>query len=53
MCYPLQRFKVFLEQSLPVIAHYAKMGKVRQIDTNRPVNEIYAEVRGYITQLGH
>ena len=49
----MQRFKVFLEQSLPVIAHYSTQGKVRKIDTNRPVTEIYAEVRGYITQLGH
>ena len=43
---------MFLEQSLPVIAHYTMLGKVRKIDTNRPVDDIYAEVRGYISNLG-
>ena len=47
-----QRFKVFLEQSLPVIEHYTRLGKARKIDTNRPVDVIYAEVRGFILGLG-
>ncbi|GAX85059.1 hypothetical protein CEUSTIGMA_g12479.t1 [Chlamydomonas eustigma] len=46
-----KRFKVFLEQSLPVIQHYSALGKVRKIDTNRPVEDIYSEVREYIKQL--
>lgn len=48
-----KRFKVFLEQSLPVIAHYGVLGKVRKIDTDRPVDVIYAEVRSYVAELGN
>ena len=44
--------QVFLEQSLPVIEHYRALGKVHTIDTNRPVDTIYQEVRQVILALG-
>lgn len=46
-----RRFKVFVEQSLPVITHYRDQGKCRTIDTDRPVDVIYAEVRRYVADL--
>lgn len=48
-----KRFRVFLEQSMPVISHYSAIGKAKTIDTNRPVDEIFSEVRSYIVQVGH
>jgi len=46
-----KRFKVFVEQSLPVISYYEKLGKVHRINTNRPVDEIYREVRTIVAGL--
>lgn len=40
-----KRFKVFLDQSLPVISHYASVGKCVRINTDAPVEDIYFEVR--------
>lgn len=40
-----KRFKVFLDQSLPVIDYYEKLGKVHRVNTNRPVHEIYKDVK--------
>ena len=36
---------------MPVIRHYARLGKVRLINANRPVDEVYAELRRWISQL--
>ena len=47
-----KRFIDFHEQSMPVIKHYARLGKVRKINANRPVDEVYAEFRRWISQLG-
>lgn len=46
-----KRFRVFVEQSLPVITHYRSLGKCKTINTDRPVDVIYAEVRKYVTAL--
>ncbi len=41
-----------MEQSLPVIEHYTRLGKARRINTDRPIDDIYKEVKGYVQQLG-
>ena len=46
-----KRFKVFIEQSLPVINHYRALGKCKTINTDRPPEVIYREVRQYVTAL--
>ncbi|KDD72671.1 adenylate kinase [Helicosporidium sp. ATCC 50920] len=40
-----KRFRVFLEQSLPVIQHYDGQSKVRKICADREPEDVYAEVR--------
>lgn len=43
--------QVFVEQSMPVVEHYEKLGKVRRINTDRPIEEIYAEVRSLVAGM--
>ena len=40
-----KRFHVFQESSLPVVAHYDKVGKVARIDADKDADEVYKEVR--------
>jgi UMP-CMP kinase len=40
-----KRFAVFLDQSLPVVAHYEAQGKVARIAADREPDEVYKEVR--------
>lgn len=40
-----KRFRVFLEQSLPVVEYYEKQGKVAKINADREPEEVYKEVR--------
>lgn len=37
--------QVFMDSSLPVIQYYEARGKVRRIDANRPVDQVYADVK--------
>lgn len=37
--------QVFLDQSMPIIEYYEKLGKVRRINADRNPDEIYEEVR--------
>ncbi len=37
--------QVFVESSMPIIEHYEKLGKVRQINADRDPEEIYQQVR--------
>jgi cystathionine beta-lyase/cystathionine gamma-synthase len=46
-----KRFRVFIEQSMPVVELYEKQSKVARINTNRPVDEIYKEVRRLVLEL--
>lgn len=39
------RFKTFSEQSAPVITHYGGHGKVRSINSEHPVDEVYADCK--------
>jgi UMP-CMP kinase len=40
-----KRFRVFLEQSMPVVNFYDKTGRVARINADRPPEEVYKEVR--------
>ena len=48
-----KRFMDFQQQSMAMIRHYARLGKVHEINANRPVDEVYAEFRRCISQLGY
>eukprot|EP00270_Netrium_digitus_P014067 TRINITY_DN4740_c0_g1_i2.p1 TRINITY_DN4740_c0_g1~~TRINITY_DN4740_c0_g1_i2.p1 ORF type:complete len:292 (+),score=26.60 TRINITY_DN4740_c0_g1_i2:25-900(+) len=39
-----KRFKVFLEQSLPVVQHYESRGKVRKVDAAKPKDEVFVSL---------
>lgn len=41
-----KRFKVFLESSLPVVEYYDSRGKVRRIDADKPIDEVFEVVKG-------
>ena len=40
-----KRFAVFRRDSMPVVDHYAALGKVHRVNADRSPDEIYAEVR--------
>ncbi|KAL6767569.1 DAAK1 [Auxenochlorella protothecoides x Auxenochlorella symbiontica] len=46
-----KRFKVFTEQSLPVVEHYEALSKVARIDAHRDPEEVYREVRRLFEEL--
>lgn len=49
-----KRFKVFKEQSMPVINHYEKQGKVARIHAENSPEDVYQEVReAYLKFMGH
>ncbi len=41
----VKRFVTFKEQSMPVINHYAKLGRVRKIDAMRSVDAVFDDVK--------
>ena len=41
----LKRFKVFKEQSIPIVEIFDKVGKVRKINSNLSTNEVYDQVK--------
>lgn len=46
-----KRFKVFEEQSLPVVQHYEKTGRVARINADRDPEDVYREVRRLFEEL--
>eukprot|EP00735_Rhodelphis_limneticus_P007604 TRINITY_DN2017_c0_g1::TRINITY_DN2017_c0_g1_i3::g.21740::m.21740 TRINITY_DN2017_c0_g1::TRINITY_DN2017_c0_g1_i3::g.21740 ORF type:complete len:226 (-),score=48.74,sp/P15700/KCY_YEAST/55.00/1e-67,ADK/PF00406.17/2.3e-49,AAA_33/PF13671.1/1.1e-08,AAA_17/PF13207.1/1.4e-08,AAA_18/PF13238.1/2.4e-07,Thymidylate_kin/PF02223.12/1.2,Thymidylate_kin/PF02223.12/1.7,AAA_19/PF13245.1/0.056,FeoC/PF09012.5/1.2e+04,FeoC/PF09012.5/8.6e+02,FeoC/PF09012.5/2.6e+03,FeoC/PF09012.5/0.89 TRINITY_DN2017_c0_g1_i3:462-1139(- len=47
-----KRFKTFLEQSLPVVEHFEKEGRVRKVSADAAADDIYAEVQKIFTEAG-
>lgn len=47
-----KRFRVFEEQSMPVVDHYAKEGKVISVDAVGTVDEVYSQIRREIERRG-
>jgi len=48
-----KRFATYQEQTLPVLEYYESRGKVRKIPSDRPENEVYADVAALFKQLHH
>ena len=46
-----RRFKVFVEQSMPVVDHYKELGKVIWADSDRSPDEIFAEIAPQVEKL--
>ncbi|CAL5398204.1 unnamed protein product [Camellia sinensis] len=46
-----KRFKVYMESTLPVIEYYNSKGKVRKIDAEKPVEEVFEAVKSVFTPL--
>lgn len=46
-----KRFRVFIEQSMPIIEHYEQLGKVKQIKADRDADDIYKEVSALFKDL--
>ncbi|KAK1413411.1 hypothetical protein QVD17_35184 [Tagetes erecta] len=46
-----KRFKVFVESSLAVINYYNSKGKVRKIDADKPVAEVFEAVKAVFTPV--
>lgn len=44
-----KRFRVHVEQCLPVLAHYEKKGKLRQVDASKSTDEVYTEIKQLFT----
>lgn len=42
-----KRFHTHVEQCLPVLAHYQKKGKLRQVDASRSIDEVYTEIKRF------
>ena len=46
-----RRFKVFVEQSMPVVQHYQQCGKVIWADSDRSPEEIFADIAPQVEKL--
>ncbi|GAB4862025.1 hypothetical protein Ancab_037279, partial [Ancistrocladus abbreviatus] len=46
-----KRFKVFVESSLPMIEYYNSRGKIRKIDTAKPVDAVFEDVKVVFASL--
>lgn len=47
-----KRLKVYKESTLPVVDYFAKMGKVRKIDAERSIEEVFESVKAILSELG-
>ena len=45
----LSRLKVYHAQTAPLIEYYRGHSILRQVDGDRPVDEVYADVRALLT----
>ncbi|OMO75785.1 Adenylate kinase [Corchorus olitorius] len=46
-----KRLKVYAESTLPVIDYYCTNGKVRKIDGEKSIDEVFQEVKGVLEEL--
>ncbi|XP_006655698.1 UMP-CMP kinase 1 [Oryza brachyantha] len=48
-----RRFDVFQQSTMPVIQYYEKKGKLRKVDGNRQVDEVFEDVKAIFAQLNN
>ncbi|KAJ4707197.1 UMP-CMP kinase [Melia azedarach] len=46
-----KRLKVYFDSTLPVINYYSSKGKIRKIDAQRPIEEVFDSVKGVFSEL--
>ncbi|EJF62517.1 UMP-CMP kinase [Dichomitus squalens] len=46
-----KRFRVYKEQTMPVIEHYSKQGKVATIDATASIEEVHEKAKAVVAQL--
>lgn len=46
-----KRFKTFTDTSFPVIEYYDQKGKVRQVSCQQSIDGVYAQTKGFFTDL--
>ncbi|KAJ3849257.1 UMP-CMP kinase [Lentinula lateritia] len=46
-----KRFNTYKEQTMPVIEHYEKLGKVMEIDSSVSIEEVYQKTRSAVAKL--
>ncbi len=46
-----KRFKVFKDESMPVVAWYEKLGKVAKISADRDADDVYTDVKAAFTKM--
>jgi len=44
-----KRLKIFEEQTMPVVKYYGPIGKVRKVNAEKDMDEVYAEARRYFS----
>jgi len=47
----VKRFRTYKETTMPVIEHFNKQGKVAEIDSSPPIDEVYAKTREIVEKL--
>jgi UMP-CMP kinase len=45
-----KRFKTYEESTRPIIDHFASIGKIRVVDSNRPFNSVFLDVSHHFSQ---
>ncbi len=40
-----KRFVTYMEKTMPIVEHYRKLGLVREVDANRSVDDVFADVK--------
>jgi len=46
-----KRFRTYKEQTMPVIEHYSKMGKVATIDATATIEEVYGKAKSVVEKI--
>ncbi len=39
-----KRFKTYLDETMPIIEHFRQQGKTREVNSNRPANDVFNDV---------
>jgi UMP-CMP kinase len=39
-----KRFKTYMEATMPIVDHFRSIGKVKEVHSNRPPDDVFADV---------